>query len=364
MKTGRTILVLIDLVQDLDVLWPVLEGLRSRPDVTLRLVVSRWLGSRSPRISQRLRAAGLAFHAVARSSLLNGRAPALEGVDIVLTASESTAGPHRWCHSLVVRAKAAGIDCFTLQHGLDNLEVLARRGDAGFASDVMFCWPPESEWPAGLNQSVRDRLVPSGRPAPPPPEPARFDVGVFENLHAKTYSEEDRQAVLARLTGLALARPALRLYVRSHPAGGWFDRAAERFAGLPNVTFVSSAAARREVETGRAAPAAALRVITTPSTIALDAAQAGRTVALALDGGPLYRPLPVLDNLADWIEFADGPAGADVSTFVSRHVAPTDAVSLIVDRLGGAEVDARRPRSPIPVRTLAAAAFCGEPEFP
>ena len=69
------------------------------------------------------------------------------------------------------------------------------------------------------------------------------------------------------------------------------------------------------------------RVITTPSTIALDAASAGRPVWLAAPGGPIYAPLPLLRGRADWIAAARGPAetGEAEGAFLSRALVPGDA---------------------------------------
>jgi hypothetical protein len=76
-------------------------------------------------------------------------------------------------------------------------------------------------------------------------------------------------------------------------------------------------------------------VITTPSTVALDAAAAGRPVALAADGGPAYAPLPVLRKPQDWIDFSAG-ASADRSTldqFLSRVLVAGDGAPRIIERL-------------------------------
>ena len=76
-------------------------------------------------------------------------------------------------------------------------------------------------------------------------------------------------------------------------------------------------------------------MITTPSTIALDAAAAGAPTALAAPGGEVYAPLTELHGPEDWIAFASGigddPAGLD--RFVSRVLVSGDASPRIVERL-------------------------------
>lgn len=340
------VLALVDLVQDIDVLAPVLDRLNQTPAFSLHVVVSQWLARRAPRIPELLRRSGVPFQYVQRPRLLTGQAPGLDGVDALLTAAESSAGPHRWAHALARRAAKAGVPTFTIQHGLDNLVSLAGPQGASIASDVLFCWTAADRFPEGLEATTLAKLVPVGRALiASQPEAARFDVGLFDNLHAKSYSDDQRRRVLDHIIGLARARPGLRFYVRAHPAGGWLDRAAGALRRLGNVAFVSSEQARRSVEPGSLAVTHAARIITTPSTIALDAAQQGRPVALALDGGAFYSPLPHLADFAAWTAFADAPAvpGAEASVFLARHLLEGDAAARIVEHLAALRGKCRAP---------------------
>jgi hypothetical protein len=82
-------------------------------------------------------------------------------------------------------------------------------------------------------------------------------------------------------------------------------------------------------------PGLAARVITTPSTVALDAALAGRPVALAADGGTLYTPLKVVNSPSDWLDFAcsDKPMAGGLDDFKRRVLVVGDAANRIVDRM-------------------------------
>ena len=90
---------------------------------------------------------------------------------------------------------------------------------------------------------------------------------------------------------------------------------------LRNVYVIDPADARWEPFTaGRIIPALH-QVITTPSSVAVDAARAERPVAvvgyeLAL---PLYEPLPILRSREDWLRFVDNEAD-DLECQVSRSV--------------------------------------------
>lgn len=329
MSRAPVVLVLVDLVQDFDVLEPVLLALRAERRLGVRVCVSKWLLHEAPRAPEALRRLRLSFDVVRRTAIKAGQAPALRGVAAVLLASESAAPPHVAGHVLARRADAAGVATYALQHGVELGEPGAP--PPAMASRVLFCWGR-----AGAEQAAGTGPEPVivGRAATPVGEP-KFDLGVFENLHWDRYAEAERTRVLDRLTATAHAFRDLRLLVRSHPAGGWMDRAADDLAGLSNVHVQTSAQSRAEPGSGLAAAAACARVITTPSTVALDAAAAGRRVALALDGGDAYRPLPVLGSEADWIAFARGPSEPtpDEAAFLRRHVEPGDAAVAMVARL-------------------------------
>ncbi len=83
-------------------------------------------------------------------------------------------------------------------------------------------------------------------------------------------------------------------------------------------------------------------VITTPSTVALDAALAGRRVAVVgydLEL-PLYHPLPILRCSDDWRAFVtadDGPMIKANAAFIRRSViaagAAAELLQVLVDRL-------------------------------
>jgi hypothetical protein len=333
------LLVLVDLVQDIDVVLPVLLAIRDSGSFRLDVAVSRWLERESPRTGALLQRQGFSFRWLRRSRIIAGVEPSLRGVSAVLTASESSHPAHAAGHALALAARAKGVPSYTLQHGLENIGltgVEARAG--GFASDVVFCWfPPEGTAP-DLPPETRARLDHVGRPAPPggwiAPEPPVFDLAVYENLHWDRYGEADREAFLAGLRAVA-ARPELRIVLRPHPAGAWGERLGLEFAYFANMTLVGGAEARRSLGNLTQSPGLAARVITTPSTIALDAALAGRPVALAADGGSLYRPLKVLASPPDWVEFAcsDKPMSGAIEDFKHRVLVEGDAADRIVRRM-------------------------------
>jgi len=334
------VLALIDLVQDLDVLLPLLLALRADPDLSLKVVVSRWLEKESPRTAARLDAAGISFSYVRRRDIIEGRAPGLGGIGAVLAASESSHPAHAAGHALARRADVQGLKTYVLQHGFEQIGLFGpEAAGAEFASRTVFCWFPPDATPAGLPAATRAKLVHVGRPAPPggwirDPAPA-YDLGVFENLHWDRYSDADRDLFRRGLVAVARALPQARILLRPHPAGAWADTLGHELAPFENIRRCHASEARARLEGSAELLRGISRVITTPSTVALDSALAGVPVALATPGGAVYDPLPTLDNAEAWVAFASGAAydQALLDRLRSRVLVAGDGAPPIVERL-------------------------------
>jgi len=134
---------------------------------------------------------------------------------------------------------------------------------------------------------------------------------------------------------VARALPAARILLRTHPAGAWADGLGHELARFGNITTAPAAQTRRDLIGALGILRGIKRVITTPSTIALDAALTGLPVALAADGGGLYAPLPVLTSPADWVRFASSADvdGETLDLFRSRVLVPGDGAARIAERL-------------------------------
>ncbi len=336
------LLVYVDLVQDIDVLLPVLLRARAQPGLSLSIVVARWLRTAAPRVTLLLKQHALPYRTIPRRRVTEGQGPSLWRVDGLLTASESDQDTHRAGHALTVRARKQGLATFTLQHGIDSLTP-PTAPDIDFASETILTWFTAQGVPDSVRPDIRARLVPVGRPVlPRETGDARYDIGLFENLHADCYSDDQRRGFHARAIGLIRHRPDLSFYIRPHPAGpggAWADLGVGRLA---NVTLVSPGEAVRSPLSGAVAVAGARRIITTPSTVALDAAVAGRPVALAFAGGPLYSGLPVLQSEADWLDFAADTDTTSGRAFLAPFRVEADPSGSVIDHL--MTILARSPR--------------------
>jgi hypothetical protein len=332
------VLAFVDLVQDIDVMLPVLAAIRDAGDLRLKVRVSRWLSHESPRTAALLERHGFPFAYVPRRKVIEGVAPSLRGAHAVIAAAESSHPAHNAGHALAGRAKASGLATYALQHGFENVGLYGvEAAGASFASEVVFCWFPEGGIPLDLAPATRDKLAHVGRPAPLASGPAgeHYDVGVFENLHWGRYGPAERDGFLAGLAAAARALPHKHFLLRPHPAGGWADRIGHELAQFENIHAVNAADARSGLASGAEVVRSLGRVITTPSTVALDAAMAGRPIALATPGGAAYDPLPVLRDPQDWIGFAGGddhdPRTLD--QFLARVLVAGDGAPRIAARL-------------------------------
>ena len=334
------VLVLVDLVQDLDVLLPVLLLLRSDEELSLQVVVSRWLETQSPRTGARLKAEGIGFRYVRRRDIIEGLAPSLGGTSAVLAASESSHLAHAAGHALAARANGLGLATYSLQHGFEQIGLYGlEAAKADFASRTVFCWFPPQATPADLPEATRVKLAHVGRPAPPggwgrDPAPT-YDLGVFENLHWDRYGEADRASFRAGLIAVAEALPQVRIVLRPHPAGGWADTLGHELARFGNIRRLGAPEMRARPEGGGEFLRGVSRVITTPSTVALDAALAGAPTALALSGGSAYAPLPVLGDEQAWVAFASGAAydPGVLDQFRSQALVAGDGAPRVLERL-------------------------------
>ena len=341
------LLVLFDLSQDIDILLPVLVALRARAEVTLRLVASDWLREESPRTFQSLAAQGFETEIHDRALIRRGELPDLSGVAAVLSGSETTAGPHRAGHRLAQRANALGLASFTVQHGFENIGLTYQDETYGaevrFASDKVFTWCRERSLPKWVATETRAKIVALGSPKQTPSPGAvlrvsgrtwRRTVGVFENLHWDRFDETYRGRFLADLAAAAAADPEVLFLIKPHHAGRWLARNPDALGQTDNLKILDPADPAWQPYTAPVLINSMDAIVTTPSTVSIDAARAGRPVAVAgydLELG-LYSSLPILRSFSDWTAFLSDSTESYVlrnEAFLERALLPGRADSRI-----------------------------------
>jgi hypothetical protein len=358
------LLCFVDLVQDIDLILPIAVAARASGKFDVRICQTSWLIDLSPRVKALLAGAGFDSILVSRNAVLAGLKPDLNSVDALLMASESTAEPHRFGHALATRANAAQVRTFVMQHGLENIGLTYRGdGDHDFASAHILTWGDPRNLPDWVPETRRCRCIGVGTPKPAHdaavadlllPHGGPPIVGVFENLHWKRYSAQYTTAFLADLAATIAARPDLLFIVKPHHAGRWLTKNSDVLdRSVPNLIVADPTDPRWEPFTAGAIIERAAVVITTPSTVALDAARIARPVAVTgydLDL-PVYAPLPILRQAADWFDFIADALATTNSTmqehmrqFCARHLLEGDVSAAVVAAIA-ADVAQSRPQS-------------------
>jgi hypothetical protein len=342
------VLAFMDLLQDLDVLMPVIQGLMRDPRFDLKVCVTEWLVSASPRVLQQLTSNGIIPILVSQQDVVRGTAPKL-CFDVVLTAVESDDPAHRVSFSLAKRAEALGQKSFTFQHGLENIGLTyfeAQPGGAArvqFASSRIFIWGKAEDLPAQVAPDIRTRCVAVGRPSSAPlispnlpmKSSYRIVIGVFENLHWQRYSAAYVEFFLKDLFAAVNAHRDVLFLIKPHHAGRWTSKNwAALKAAPPNLVLANPTDPLWEPFTASAILQIVDGAITTPSTVALDAALAGKPVAVAAYGLSLstYSPLPLLQDCKDWNAFI-ASCGIGKNEMVSRSLAFRDRSVLSGDAI-------------------------------
>jgi hypothetical protein len=319
-----TLLLLLDLIQDVPLALPIVDMAVDTPGLNLRVAVTSWLVQEKDHLVTELRRRGIEPEIYDRRTILNGAAPSLEGVDALLTIVETTLNVHKRGHMLTLRAQSLAIPTFTLQHGLENVALTyfdeVHDQSVDILSDHIFVWFPLDEVPTVVPAKIRPRLVHVGRPRGVPraqlPK-ALIDrqrtVSVFENLHWHRYDRRFRERFMQDCFALARAFPDQAVVLKPHPAGQWTAKQKPLLAEWPENLLLADPgeASWAEVSADDLISASDM-VITTPSSVVIDALQLNRPVAVAGYGLdlPLYEPLPILRRLDDWINFVTSAQGS------------------------------------------------------
>lgn len=348
------LLLALHQVQDLDLAVPLIVAAQRRGHaVEVWLTVT--LCDKSPRVMASLRALDIPLRVLPDAD----RATELpRSTRALLAVVESNLNPHRFARRLTEAANAAGLMTATLQHGFENIGLtydddIHAIEQIDFASRRIYLWGPLSTLHPAVRAATRNKCVPVGctKPAEVPTAtldhlltPGRKVVGVFENLHWHRYDDAYRAFFIAGVQALADAYPELIFLVKPHHAGRWLTA---RFSGgapaATNLIIADPAAPAWENHTAPALLGRLAAVITTPSTVALDAARRALPTAVVAHTLALanYAPLPLITTDADWSGFINEVFDTDARTvlerraqeYVGRVLIPGDACIRILDDL-------------------------------
>jgi|CXWL01.1.fsa_nt_gi hypothetical protein len=349
------IIVCLHLVQDLDLALPILAQL-SRKGIRCRVWLSASLRGKSLRVVEALQHIGCDWQVLPDSYPESHSFHFPASVKAVLAVAETNLGPHRFTHEILRHANKAGLATFCMQHGFENVG-LTYTDDVHsiekvtFAAKRIFVWGPvDALHPKCASQTV-SRCISVGCPKPAwqPPAPELDDllprnhkiIGVFENLHWHRYSAAYREFFLESVRGLADEFPEYVFLIKPHHAGMWLTSRykGERPHGA-NIVIANPDKAPWERFTAGQFLGRLDGVITTPSTVALDAARAH--VPVTVIGYDLdvsyYAPLTVvstIDQLREFVQSINEKSNCEdlmklSRLFVERRVLNGDAAQRIV----------------------------------
>jgi hypothetical protein len=343
------VIFLLQQFQDLDLILPVAEAATVEMEVTVAILTKIAVPATRRLRPLRERGAKLLFWR-ARELTAGKAGITLGDFDAAVTASDGAGPGARYATAFVRTANAAGIATLNLQHGLDNSGLTFGPPPAvdavQFKSRFVLTWGGFERLTEAAAPATRAKVIPVGCPkcrlrpedAADFPLAGRRFIAVFENLHWRRYGDDYRNRFVQDLVEIARETPDLIFVLKPHMGGRWFTRTnAQR--PLPDNLIVADPSApqwRRFAADSFLAHAAG--AITTPSTIALDAARYGLPTALVGYGLPAenYAPLFRIEQTPDWGTFVRQVQVGDhdmtkVKRFHDAAVLPGNAVARTLD---------------------------------
>jgi hypothetical protein len=281
--------------------------------------------------------------------------PKLLQIDALLNTVESTLSAHKVPYALIRMANAAGLQTFTLQHGLELAGLTYLDGIYGpevrFAARTVFTWGPVDQLPKVVSEETRRKCVAVGCPKqhligrhePITDRSGRPIIAVFDSVPGPRFDDRYMGLFYQDLTKMALRHPNLSFVLKPHPGPRVRSQQhAEFLASLRGVEVLEPALSASAQWTTLWLLSHARGVITPTSTIALDAALAGTPVAVTRYGQTIpyyryYEPLPFIDETGDWIRFLEAlmqnptVLKRAVENFLNKAVLSGDAANRILD---------------------------------
>ncbi|MDX2235646.1 MAG: ABC transporter ATP-binding protein [Hyphomonadaceae bacterium] len=343
---------------DVDALAPIIDEARLSGRVTPVVMVHEDLVAKHPRAASLVDWLGLPIIVAGAQETKETWVKALGDAQALFTACETTVPPHRAAHELSLSCAEAGLSTIAVQHGLENVGLSyfdAYQGvDVRFAAQTVLSWMPLAALPPETPPDTLAKVKVIGRPHFRPdrkkpgvewPGPARVDVAVFENLHWRRYSDAYRAQLLGDLEAFCMKMPSLSVLVRPHPEGRWLtDRYKGQLPAAQNLTIAAPDDPIWRGVTAQDILGRARFVFTTPSTIAVDAAEYKLPVGIFAYGVPLplYAPLPMISGVDDMVHIVERQSVAESAAFLARNVAPGGAARRALETVLEKIVQARR----------------------
>lgn len=352
-SSAPVIIFVLHLIQDLDVILPVIKEAQRR-SLSFAVWCSTSLLKKSPRVLTILHGINVSPVALMDKGL-SGQPSFSPSTKALLSVAETNLGPHRFTRWLTEGANEAGIATATMQHGLENVgltysDEIHHIQKITFAAQKIFLWGPLTSLHPEVTPATHSKCIPMGFPKPVSPTTVSLDhlidksatvIGIFENLHWHRYTDDYRDFFIEGVQSLAEHFPEIIFLVKPHHAGMWLTK---RYTGeqpvAANLVIANPESPDWQQYTADDLLGRMSAVITSPSTVALDAARRDLSVAVVahdLDVD-LYQPLKTIRSTQDWADFvaqALGRPGPDMLSraFVDRTIISGPTAARILDNL-------------------------------
>jgi hypothetical protein len=341
------VVLLFNLLQDVNLLWPIAKLVHQETSYPLILLVSgnfverdhdgQWMAELQALQSDTAASLHIFPTTLGAYDILQNRK------GIIIAASESSLNPHRATHDLF-RGAPAGFTRVTLQHGFEcagfhhNREQSLAFGDSvHFAADVLCSWTASDKLTHMARSEIGKVVVtgPSSRIIGRSPTEEGLATTnttglVCENLHSVRMSAagDFKQSYMDTFLAFTqvMAHKGRTVALRPHPGGQYVIRKAVQ---LPENMVLQNEPMYR-VDLSRYAYG-----ISAPSSVLIDMALAGIPTAVWQDpDGTIdtrsYEGLTKIQSLREWIAFADA-AVADPSSFVEKQNEFIRASGILID---------------------------------
>lgn len=354
------LIVVLNLPQDLDLAIPILQAAQNR-GLLVEVWCSLTLLNESLRVKAALDDLDILWRVLQDKIGKNKAVSSSQVVRLLgkskglLVMSESNLPPHKFTHQIIKIAKKRGVVTSVVQHGYENIglsysDKSQSISKINFAAERVYIWGPLYTLHPNIPSGTRIKCFPVGSTKPANAEPVAIPslqscktvVGIFENLHWDRYSNDYCKFFLDGIQQLADSFPHITFLVKPHHAGLWITHRYDgTIPSASNLVIADPTDPVWEPYTATQLLGCMNAVITSPSTVALDAARAGIPVAVVTHNMDIecYKPLYNIKNSEQWlalIESINDPqqrAGLVQlgEKFVREVVIPGDASEIILD---------------------------------
>ncbi|OPX34356.1 MAG: hypothetical protein B1H12_10210 [Desulfobacteraceae bacterium 4484_190.2] len=356
-----TLVLLISRPHDLDLYLDIYMESLSRPEIDVIFWARRKALKHFPATRKLLEKYNIDINFTVGHGNLREALDKFKKIDALINTVESSIAKHKVAYRLVRLANAAGVLTYTMQHGFENVGLTYIDTDLGsgvtFAARKVLTWGPVDSLPGKLASDTIRKCTGVGCPKIYLSSKKKTGVSlhstpiisIFEGLHVDRFDNRYIRQFFQDLRAMSDEFIDTHFVLKPHP--GLTKRAAIHQQGIDslkrkkNVEVLDPSDPEACVRwTTPELLASSIAALTTPSTIALDAALAGTPAAVIRYGQQipyyeLYAPLPMVDSTDDWRKFLTDVHNDKASMkkltseFLKRQVLPGNAAKRILEQV-------------------------------